>query len=70
MEMFSFSELPGETPDSYHTLGGMAMNILDKIPQQGDIFEWENLSFEVLSMDGQRVGKVKISRNSPTQKTP
>ena len=63
-EIFSLSELPGENPDSYHTLSGMAMNVLNKIPQQGDVFEWENYRFEILSMDGQRVGKVKISRIS------
>jgi len=62
MEMFSFSELPGENPDSYHTLGGMAMCVLNKVPQQGDVFEWKNLHFEILSMNGQRVDKVKISK--------
>jgi len=64
MEKFSLSELPGKDPDSYHTLSGMAMSVLNKIPQQGDVFEWKNFRFEILSMDGQRVGKVKISRIS------
>jgi len=62
IEMFSLSELPGEDPESYHTLGGMVMNTLNKIPQAGDVFEWKNFKFEVLDMDGQRVSKVKISR--------
>jgi putative hemolysin len=62
MEMFSFSELPDEDPESYHTLGGMVMNTLNKIPQSGDSFEWKNFRFEVLNMDGQRVSKVKVSR--------
>jgi putative hemolysin len=62
MEKFSFSELPGEDPESYHTLGGMVMNALNKIPQSGDAFEWKKFSFEVLDMDGQRVSRVKISR--------
>jgi putative hemolysin len=66
MEKFSFLELPGENPDSYHTLGGMAMSVLNKIPQQGDIFEWKNIRFEILDMDGQRVNKVKISREADT----
>jgi len=61
MERFGISELPDEAPDSYHTISGMAMSILNKIPQQGDVFEWGNFRFEILSMDGQRVGKVKIS---------
>jgi len=62
MEMFSFTELPGENPDSYNTLGGMAMCVLNKVPQQGDVFEWKNMQFEILSMNGQRVDKVKISK--------
>ena len=62
MEMFSFLELPGEDPEPCHTLGGMVMNALSKIPQSGDAFEWKNFRFEVLNMDGQRVSKVKISR--------
>jgi len=62
MEMFSFLELPGEDPEPYHTLGGMVMNALNKIPRSGDAFEWKNFRFEVLNMDGQRVSKVKISR--------
>ena len=62
METFSFSELPDENSESYNTLGGMAMNVLDKIPQPGDVFVWKNLHFEILSMNGQRVDKVKISR--------
>jgi putative hemolysin len=40
----------------------MLMEVLDKIPQKGDIFEWNNLRFEILSMDGQRVNRVKISQ--------
>jgi len=62
MEMFSLSELPGEDPESYHTLGGMVMNTLNKIPQPGDTFEWKDFNFEVLNMDGQRVSRVKVSK--------
>jgi len=64
MEMFSLSELPDGDPESYHTLGGMVMNTLNKIPQSGDSFEWKDFKFEVLNMDGQRVSKVKISRTA------
>jgi putative hemolysin len=64
MEVFSFTNLPGDDPDSYNTLGGLLMSVLDKIPQQGDVFEWENLRFEILFMDGQRVSRVKISQTT------
>ncbi|MDR0517469.1 MAG: hemolysin family protein [Fibromonadaceae bacterium] len=62
MEVFSLTELPGDNPDSYNTLGGLLMNVLDKVPQQGDVFEWEHLRFEILFMEGQRVSRVKISQ--------
>ncbi len=67
MEIFSFTKLPEEDADSYHTLGGMAMSVLNKIPQPGDVFEWKNLRFEISSMNGQRVSKVKITRISDEQ---
>jgi putative hemolysin len=60
MEVLSIKDLPGDS-DSYNTLGGMLMNVLDKIPQKGDVFEWENLRFEILFMDGQRVSSIKIN---------
>jgi putative hemolysin len=64
MEVFSLTSLPGDDPDSYNTLGGLLMHVLDKIPQQGDVFEWENLRFEILFMDGQRVSRVKINQTT------
>jgi putative hemolysin len=61
MEVLSVKEFPGDS-DSYNTLGGMLMSVLDKIPQKGDVFEWKNLRFEILSMNGQRVDRIKISQ--------
>lgn len=60
-EFFSLQDLPGEEIDSYNTLSGMAMTVLNKVPQIGDVFEWKNLRFEILSMSGQRVNQIQIS---------
>jgi putative hemolysin len=50
----------GEREDQYQTLGGFIMTRLGRVPGEGDRFEWRNLSFEVLDMDGMRVDKVLV----------
>jgi putative hemolysin len=44
--------------DEYSTLGGFVMARLGRIPKEGDRFDWEGLSFEVMDMDGNRVDRV------------
>lgn len=53
--------LPKEEEEDYHTLGGFIISFLGKIPISGDYFEWQNLRFEVVDMDGTRVDKVLVS---------
>jgi putative hemolysin len=45
---------------NYHTLGGFAIMHLGKIPISGEHFEWRNLKFEIVDMDGKRVDKVLV----------
>lgn len=40
------------------TLGGFVIARLDKIPAEGDKFEWAGYEFEVIDMDENRVDKV------------
>jgi putative hemolysin len=49
-----------ETPeeDRYHTLSGMLMVLLGRLPQTGDRTDWESWRFEVVDMDGKRIDKV------------
>lgn len=35
---------------------------LDRIPNEGDGFEWHSFMFEVTDMDGVRIDKVLVSR--------
>jgi putative hemolysin len=58
-EIFNLRRLPDE--EEYETLGGFAMLQLDRIPQTGDLFEWNNLRFEVMDMDGTRVDKILVT---------
>jgi putative hemolysin len=46
----------------YHTLGGLAMRALGRVPKTGDVFERGGYRFEIVDMDGNRVDRVLISR--------
>jgi putative hemolysin len=46
----------------YHTLSGMLMVLLGKLPQTADRAEWQGWVFEVVDMDGKRVDKVLAAR--------
>jgi putative hemolysin len=59
-EHLGFGGLPREEVD-YHTVGGMVMDNLGRVPATGDRFDWEGYTFEVLDMDGRRVDKVLIT---------
>jgi len=57
--LLNLDELP-EDADDYDTVGGLFMAQMGRIPRVGDIFEWHNLRFEVMDMDGHRVDKVLV----------
>ena len=57
--LLDVDELPEEEAN-YETVGGLIMAHYDRIPVAGDCFEWNNLSFEVMDMDGHRVDKVLV----------
>lgn len=42
----------------YHTLGGLAMAMLGRVPHVGDVFSRGHYRFEVVDMDGHRVDRV------------
>jgi len=47
-------QLPNEGRGDYQTVGGLVMDQLGRIPVEGDRFERDGFSFEVLDMDGPR----------------
>jgi putative hemolysin len=53
--------LPGEESEEYQTLGGFILNQLGRIPNEGEYVEAEDLRFEVIDMDRQRIDKVLIT---------
>jgi putative hemolysin len=58
-------DLPAE--GSYHTLAGLILALLRRVPQAGDRIVFGGWLFEVLEMDGRRVVKVRASREKLAQ---
>ncbi len=49
---------PEEDKGRYHTVAGMFMLLLGRVPATGDRVEWDGWMFEVVDMDGKRIDKV------------
>ena len=54
--------LPGEEEATYHTLSGLSMLRLGRVPQAGDRFECAGFGFEVVDMDNNRVDKLLVTK--------
>ena len=53
-------------PGLYHTLGGLAMTTLGRVPRTGDRFTVAGFRFEIVDMDGHRVDRVLATRLDAT----
>ena len=58
----SLPDLPGE--GTYHTLAGLLLALLRRVPKPGDRIVFAGWRFEVVTMDGRRVEKV-LARPEP-----
>lgn len=45
-----------------HTLGGLIIHTLGRLPKQTEKVRWENYVFEVIDMDGPKIDKVLVTR--------
>ncbi|MBI5603620.1 MAG: HlyC/CorC family transporter [Deltaproteobacteria bacterium] len=61
-EIFGLGRLPDEGLGHFQTLGGFIMMQMGRVPHPSENFEWEDLHFEVVDMDGKRVDKVLITK--------
>jgi len=66
LNIFDTFESVGYEPEpdfetEYTTAGGWASEILDKIPEEGDSFEYDGLHVTVKKMDGMRVEDLEIT---------
>jgi putative hemolysin len=60
-EIFHVESLPGEKKEAYQTLGGFVFTQLGRVPSVSESFDWGNLRFEVVDMDGKRIDKVLVT---------
>jgi putative hemolysin len=63
-------EVPEGEAGAYHTLAGFVMARLGHVPRAADAFDYDDLRFEVVDMDGRRVDKVMITRVPSPQSPP
>ena len=55
-------DLPAE--GSYHTLAGLVLALLQRVPRVGDRIVFAGWLFEVIEMEGRRVERVRASREA------
>ncbi|MBP5083259.1 MAG: HlyC/CorC family transporter [Methanomicrobium sp.] len=60
-EHFGIDGMPQENQGQYHTIAGFIMMQLQKIPKEGDSFNWNGYRFEVTNMDVHRIDKVLVA---------
>lgn len=53
-------EMPEEIEDGFTTIAGFILSYTNRIPDIGDIFEWDNFSFEIIDMDGNHIDEILI----------
>ena len=57
--------LPTLPAGSFHTLGGLLLALLRRVPKVGDRIVFGGWRFEVMAMDGRRVARVRLTREAP-----
>jgi putative hemolysin len=61
-DALSIDEVPGEFKGRYHTLSGLVLLVLERMPVIGDSVEIEGWKLEVVDMDGKRIDKILATR--------
>jgi putative hemolysin len=61
-DRLAWKSVPEEDKGRYHTLSGLLMWLLGRLPQTTDKAVWEGWELEVVDLDGKRVDKVLASK--------
>ncbi len=61
-DRLELAELPDDGHGRYHTLNGLFMLLMGRLPATTDHFDWLGWRFEVVDMDGNRIDKVLATR--------
>jgi len=64
-EILSVDRFPEEEEGLYHSVAGLMMYLLERVPVTGDYIELDGIRYEVVDMDGNRVDKVLVTRVPP-----
>lgn len=65
-ELRSRLDLPAPPQEgSYHTVAGLMLALLRRVPKEGDRIAFGGWRFEIVDMDGRRVDKVLATRDEP-----
>jgi putative hemolysin len=63
-DLMNFPEMDEEEFEEearmFSTVGGLAIFVLNKIPEEGDEFTFQKAEFRILEMDGNRVSKIRV----------
>ncbi len=63
-ELERLVDLPDLEHEGYHTVGGLMLSVLARIPTEGDKADVGDWIFEVVDMDGRRIDKILITPKS------
>jgi putative hemolysin len=59
-QLLGVKQMPGEDQEAYETLSGFVLHQMQRIPREGDHFEWGGFRFEVADVDRHRLDKILI----------
>lgn len=62
LEYFDMEDLYSQ--HDYNTLSGLILEILERVPKEGEKLTWLNFEFEIMDMDGARIDKVLVKRSN------
>ena len=69
-DRLALKAVPEEDKGRYHTLSGLMMWLLGRLPLTGDSAVWEDWTLEVVDLDGKRVDKVLATHRPSAQEPP
>jgi len=69
-DRLDLKSVPEEGEGRYHTLSGMLMLLLGRLPGIGDATPWAGWNFAVVDVDGKRIDKVLATRLPEPGETP
>lgn len=53
-------EVPGPSTRSYHTLAGLVLSRMRRMPEEGDHIVIDDLRVQIVDMDGRRIDKLRV----------